>query len=153
MAKRTSTVELAHLASSQDGPGAASEPTLMDQAGAAVGKLIGLAADGAPLVTVDGATGRAPARTCLPLEADDVGRDVVLLFEGGNRDKPIVMGLVQRPGERKAIVLNAEDGITLRSGVASITLTRDGKIVIRGAHVVSHASGVNRIRGGSVELN
>jgi len=125
----------------------------MAQTGASVGKLVGLAADRGPIVTVDGSTGRIPARTCLPLDSDDVGRDVVLLFEGGNRDKPIVMGLVQRPGERKAIVLTAEDGITLRSGVASITLDRDGKIVIRGAHVVSHASGVNRIRGGSVELN
>jgi hypothetical protein len=41
----------------------------------------------------------------------------------------------------------------LRCGEGSITLTRDGKIVLRGKHIVTHASGVNRIRGGSVELN
>jgi hypothetical protein len=41
----------------------------------------------------------------------------------------------------------------LRCGEASISLSRDGKVVIRGRHIVSHASGVNRIRGGSVELN
>ena len=53
----------------------------------------------------------------------------------------------------KHVALSAHDSITLRCGDASITLNREGKIVIRGAHVVTHASGVNRIRGASVELN
>jgi hypothetical protein len=51
------------------------------------------------------------------------------------------------------VSITARESITLKCGDASITLNRDGKIVLRGAHVVSHASGVNRIRGGSVELN
>lgn len=53
----------------------------------------------------------------------------------------------------ETISLQASKEIELRCGKASITLTRAGKIVIRGAHVVTHSSGANRIRGGSVELN
>ena len=53
----------------------------------------------------------------------------------------------------RTLTVNATDSIILRCGAASITLHHDGRIVLRGVHVVSHASGVNRIRGGSVELN
>ncbi|MEP7119602.1 MAG: hypothetical protein ABJE95_01785, partial [Byssovorax sp.] len=36
---------------------------------------------------------------------------------------------------------------------SSITLTRAGKILIRGAYVLTRSSGVNRIQGGSVQIN
>jgi hypothetical protein len=97
-----------------------------------------------------------------------LGRDVLLAFEHGDRRLPIVIGCVRGPassglpaipgqitveadGER--LVVSARDQIVLRCGKASVTLSADGKIVVRGTHVVSHASGVNRIRGGSVQLN
>ncbi len=54
-------------------------------------------------------------------------------------------------GRRK--VITAEDEIVLRCGKASITLTKAGKILIRGAYVSSRSSGVNRIKGGSVQIN
>ena len=50
-------------------------------------------------------------------------------------------------------VLEGEDEVVLRCGEASITLRRNGKIVIRGAYVESHAAGTNRIKGGSVRIN
>lgn len=50
-------------------------------------------------------------------------------------------------------VITAEDEIVLRCGKASITLTKAGKILIRGAYVSSRSSGVNRIKGGSVQIN
>jgi hypothetical protein len=40
-----------------------------------------------------------------------------------------------------------------RFGQASITLTRAGKVLIRGAYLLSRSSGVNLITGGSVEIN
>ncbi|WP_437293139.1 DUF6484 domain-containing protein [Sorangium sp. So ce426] len=58
---------------------------------------------------------------------------------------------VTRDGER--LVLTAEREIVLQCGEASITLTRAGKILLRGAYVSSRATGVNRIQGGSVEIN
>lgn len=49
--------------------------------------------------------------------------------------------------------LTAEKEIVLRVGDASITLTRAGKIVLRGTYVLSRSSGVNKIKGGSVQIN
>jgi hypothetical protein len=53
----------------------------------------------------------------------------------------------------KRVVLEGEDEVVLRCGEASITLRRNGKVVIRGAYVESHAAGTNRIKGGSVRIN
>ncbi len=50
-------------------------------------------------------------------------------------------------------VITAEDEIVLRCGKASITLTKAGKVLVRGAYVSSRSSGVNRIKGGSVQIN
>ena len=61
-----------------------------------------------------------------------------------------VMGPVDLFGE---IVLEARKGMTLRVGEGSITLRADGKILIKGKDLVSHARRMNRIRGGSVSLN
>lgn len=54
-------------------------------------------------------------------------------------------------GER--VLLTADRDIELRCGKASITLTRAGKIIIRGEYVLSRSTGVNKIKGGSVQLN
>ncbi|ATB41050.1 hypothetical protein CYFUS_006512 [Cystobacter fuscus] len=78
---------------------------------------------------------------------------------------PIITGLVlgrsEQPssgsrsikldGER--LVLSADREIVLRCGEASITLTRDGKVVVKGANLVQTATGLNRIRGASVQIN
>ncbi len=53
----------------------------------------------------------------------------------------------------KRISFEAEDDIVLKCGKASITLTRAGKVLIKGEYVLSHSSGENRIRGGSVSVN
>jgi hypothetical protein len=54
-------------------------------------------------------------------------------------------------GER--VVLEGSREITLKCGEASITLRRDGKIVVRGVYVETFARGVNRIKGGAVKIN
>jgi hypothetical protein len=103
-----------------------------------------------------------------------VGREVVVMFEEGEADKPIVVGVIQPPPsvrpaagpetpsqpaaleaklDGRQIVLSAEREIVLRCGQASITLTRAGKVLIRGAYLLSRSSGVNRIKGGSVQIN
>ena len=53
----------------------------------------------------------------------------------------------------KRVVLEAADEIVLRCGEASITLRRNGRVVIRGTHVESRSRGVNRIKGGAVQIN
>lgn len=53
----------------------------------------------------------------------------------------------------QAITFEAEQVVSLRCGKASIQLQRDGSVLIRGAYVLSRASGTNRIRGGNVQIN
>lgn len=53
----------------------------------------------------------------------------------------------------KRVVLEGQEEVVLKCGEASITLTRSGKVVIRGKYLLSRSSGVNRILGGSVQVN
>ena len=104
---------------------------------------------------------------------------VVLLFENGNPRLPIIVGLVPaepgavllgsllqapaaapapaKPAEArvdgKRVVLEGDNEVVLRCGEASITLRRDGKVILRGAYIETTATGLNRIRGGSVKIN
>lgn len=103
-----------------------------------------------------------PARLATPVTSDDEGREVALMFEEGDPRRPIVMGKMVSPlaagsteaaADGRRVEINAEEEIVLRCGESSITLTRAGKIIIRGAYVLSRSSGVNRIQGGSVEIN
>ena len=134
--------------------------TLPEIRGTVTGIFVGVAPRGLPLVDVSGV--RLLARSCVQLHVRDVGKEVLVAFDSAHPETPIVLGVIQPPivpeamevtMDGKNVALSAHDSITLRCGDASITLNREGKIVIRGAHVVTHASGVNRIRGASVELN
>jgi Domain of unknown function (DUF6484) len=134
------------------------------------GMLTGYSEHGEPLVDFPGnpAGQPAPAVSTVPLEAAFAGRECVLAFEDGDAGRPILVGLTQAPlapeivspqksvetvVDGKRLVLTAEDEIVLRCGRASITLTRAGKILIRGAYLLNRSSGVNRIKGGSVQIN
>ncbi len=96
-------------------------------------------------------------------------RGVVLLFARGEVVQPILIGLAQANPVVEAELVGAEpssarvdgrrvelegrDEVVLRCGKASITLRRNGRIVIRGVQVESRASGRNRIKGGAVLIN
>ena len=53
----------------------------------------------------------------------------------------------------KRVTIEAQDEIVLRCGQASITLRRNGRIVVRGTYVETRARGINRIKGGAVQIN
>src|SRR5205085_4964280 len=74
---------------------------------------------------------------------------------------PIILGVVREPGTEMArmtstpstldvsvdddrICLSASREIVLQCGDASITLTRSGRVLIKGAYVLSRASGYNK---------
>ncbi|WP_204985400.1 MULTISPECIES: DUF6484 domain-containing protein [Mesorhizobium] len=134
--------------------------------GLVIGTFIGRNQSGDPIVSVpEGIESRlVTARAATILEASDFGADVVVMFEGGDPDRAIVLGRLLHPtpvtagdvaatvdGER--LELCAEREIVLRCGKASITLTRTGKIILRGTYILSRSSGPNKIKGGSIQLN
>ena len=131
--------------------------------GAVTATLVGFNSAGLPLVEAPLAPRRAAlsARSSVSLGVSDVGKQVVVVVDEQNPDSPIIIGIIQPAvatvaqivADGRDVVVSAEQSITLKCGEASITLQRDGRIVIRGKHVVTHATGVNRIRGGSVQLN
>jgi hypothetical protein len=139
--------------------------------GAVVGTLVAFADEGrTPLVVYRGQPGTAAvrARATISLDGSDIGRDAVLMFEDGEPTRPIIVGCLQNSngatltggreevdveadGER--LVVSAKERIVLRCGKASITLTKEGKLILQGAYVSSQSSGVLRIKGGSVHIN
>jgi hypothetical protein len=107
-----------------------------------------------------------PARALCALSAEDSGREIALLFEDGDRSRPLIIGRIVDPARQDApeqaatvirdgetVKITAEDRIELRVGKSVIIMEKDGHITIRGKHLVSHAAASNRIRGGSVNLN
>jgi hypothetical protein len=134
-------------------------------AGVVLGIFLGFADDGDALVDYPGnPTGCAiRARAAAVIDARDRGRDAALLFEDRDPMRPIIVGLIQAaasPSNALSVERDGEDveitakrQIVLRCGEASITLTRSGKVLIRGKYVLSRSSGVNMIKGGVVHLN
>ncbi|WP_426752912.1 DUF6484 domain-containing protein [Myxococcus sp. Y35] len=106
-------------------------------------------------------------------EAISQRRGAFLLFEEDDLSRPVLVGLSQavspspllealfgggEPGldaqvDGRRVVLEGEEEVVLRCGEASITLRRNGKVLIRGLQVETHAAGTNRIKGASVKVN
>lgn len=92
-------------------------------------------------------------------EENDISRPVIIdVIRDRIAPDPSSMDLernhlddVQIDGE--TITFDAKKQIVLRCGKSSITLTRAGKVLIRGAYLLNRSSGVNRIKGGSVHIN
>ena len=158
-----------------------------------VGRLVAWDPSRGPLVSfAGGPAAPVAARSIIPLDRAAVDaaiaseRGVLLSFEDGQPNAPIITGLLQAlvpdpahadPGAELAepeletelplsegdalearidgrrVELEAADEIVLRCGKASIVLRRNGRIVIRGTYVETRSRGVNRIKGGSVEIN
>ena len=141
------------------------------------GCLAGIDDSGRLLIVVDGSSKPQVALTTVRMSRDEfresVGERVVIDFDGG---KPIVTGIIQTkatlalrevleiaaPIERPSNVIvdnqaqhiiEAQEELTLKCGKASITLRKNGKVIIRGVDVLTDADGCNRIRGGVVDIN
>lgn len=139
--------------------------------GVVVGELLALADNGVtPLVRFEGQPGPSAlrARSTVDLHGPHIGQPVVLMFDGGDPTRPIVMGVVRQSAgwplpeppaqvdvdtDGQRLIVSAKEQMVLRCGKASITLTKAGKVLIEGSYVLSRSTGVNRIKGGSVQLN
>ncbi len=145
-------------------------------AGVVLGRLVALPAPDQAVVALRDRESAATVRVrrLAGLTEEDIGRQVALMFEAGDPERPVIIGRVEAAPapvaeaaaadakratnepvtlNAETIVLTGEKEIVLRCGKASITLTRAGKVLIRGAYLLSRSSGVNRIKGGSVQIN
>jgi hypothetical protein len=128
-----------------------------------LGEVHALDPTGQPLVDFPGNPRGAPIQALAAGTHDDsiVGRTVALAFLGGDRSMPLVLGVVCAGGapateierDQGRRVIEAQHEIVLRCGKASITLTRAGKVLVRGAYVSLRSSGMQRIIGASVHIN
>jgi hypothetical protein len=133
-----------------------------------IGRVVGIAKDGAPLVDFPA----NPAGTPVPALATacyrqvPTGRAVALMFLDGDPARPLAIGVVAQPDATSGracgsgaeppvdrLTLAATREIVLQCGRASIVLTRAGKVLVRGAYVSLLSSGVQRITGASVQIN
>ena len=149
--------------------------------GVRIGHICGVDEEGQILIDFPGnSAGPLPARFAesikqkLQLHSGPADDKVLIVFENDDPYLPIIIDIIcdaiQMPQKTDDIALqvketdevyvdgrritfDASEQIELRCGKASITLTRAGKILIRGAYLLSRSSGVNRIKGGSVQLN
>ncbi len=101
-------------------------------------------------------------------------QDVLLAFENNDPLRPIIIDtlsslideVVQTKDldlkiddlkdvsiDGKNITFDAKEQIVLKCGKASIILTRVGKVIIRGSYILNRSSGVNKIKGGTVQIN
>jgi hypothetical protein len=149
--------------------------------GLLMGQIVQLTHEGRALVDFDGAAQPVEAASALGDSAvagvNLVGLPVLLWIDPAS-NSPVILGIVRdrvvadRPASEKhskrrttkpealqvqvdgeRLVLEAKQQIELRCGESSITLRKDGKILIKGADLVSRASRSNRIKGASVEIN
>lgn len=143
-----------------------------------IGRLSALGPAGEILVEYEGSTRVARSTSGVSrselVKPGNRGRDVLLLFEVGDPNRPIIIGLMDDPLEHlvsmevapkpadqpkevvvdgKRVTIEAEEEVVLKCGAGSITLRKDGKIIIKGTHLLSRSSGPNRIKGGSVDIN
>lgn len=110
-----------------------------------------------------------PARCTVALRRALMGRDVLVVFVDGDPRAPVIIGVLEpRPllagdapsklpasvtvdGDRH--VIEADREVVLRCGDANITLTRAGKVIIKGSYILSRSSGYNKIKGAAIDLN
>ncbi len=108
-------------------------------------------------------------RSTVALKRAFCGREVLVLCEAGDLQQPIIIGVIephalqtdpaismptataQVDGER--YLIEAEREVVLRCGDASITLTRAGKVIIKGTYILSRSSGYNKIKGAAIDIN
>jgi hypothetical protein len=131
--------------------------------------------DEGPHVQLDPGGPSVAARLAVPVTRDRLDlaiadcHQTVVLFENGDRARPIIVGFIEatatpvQPAESRPVVeadvdgrrvrVTAQDEIVLQCGSASVTLRRNGRVIIRGTYVETRSDGTNRIKGGQVQIN
>ena len=136
--------------------------------------------EGRELLVEYGQEGPMPTRLVAALDRrellrpENARREVLLVFERGDPERPIIVDMMERemdlpvsvsaaevaPREKpeafidgKRVVIEGREEVVLRCGKGYIMIRADGKIVVKGTHLLSRSTGVNKIKGGAVRIN
>ena len=71
----------------------------------------------------------------------------------GEKAREAKPGRLEVAVDGEKVTLEAEHDIELKCGQASITLRYDGRIELRGTHILSASRGPNRVKGATIALN
>ena len=135
--------------------------------GVLAAEVIGADSSGRPIVAWNGVAVVALALWTpgAPPWSDSIGARVLIAFQNGDETQPIVLGLLEPPPAAvetteprdartpETLRLAAGRELVIECGEAKISLRKDGRIEIRGTHLISRSSGPNKIKGGSVFIN
>lgn len=138
------------------------------------GVVTGLLENGLPVVAVAGqSTKFIVSRSLQQLASSGLasGTEVLIACDEGYPTRAILLGVVTslekadvdvasprtRPAmarlDGRSVVLEADSEIVLRCGKGSLTLTADGRIVMKGVEITSRALRKHKIKGGTVDIN
>ncbi|MCA9199230.1 MAG: hypothetical protein KDA87_16910 [Planctomycetales bacterium] len=138
-----------------------------------IGTLVGISASGVPLVEFPGNhAGPQEAMTAVQLTCEDearthVGREVMLHLEAeGDRivlmsflherivaDRQDSTGSQSGSQKSKSLHLEADSELQLTCGKSSLVMKKNGKVLLKGIDIVSHAENRQRIVGGEIKIN
>jgi len=148
-----------------------------------IGIVIDISSTGSPLIDYPGNSSNSPvpALATVDINQASIGRQVAILFANGDLTQPVVIGLIRNmvdsfsdnekldansnnkeiqnlksidvKVDEENLVFSAKNQVTFKCGKASITLTKAGKVIISGEYVISKSTGVNSLKGGSIQLN
>lgn len=148
-----------------------------------IGYVVAILSDDQVSVAIPGRAATLTARLAAQLtharlqEAIESRRGAVILVDGESYERTFLLGLLeplppappdptpeqQSPAEQPRVIEADVDGkrvrivggdeIVLECGNASITLRRNGRVIIRGTYVETDSTGTNRIKGAAVRIN
>jgi hypothetical protein len=123
------------------------------------GEVLGTADDGRIMVLREGPE-TAEVWRCEMLETTDgtcltlAAGDPVMVCGVSTKHDAVILGRIGvSRTTRDNLTIEVGKSLVLKCGDGSITIRADGKILIKGKDLVSHAQRVNRIKGGSVAIN
>lgn len=126
------------------------------------GTVVEVSPDGRPVVEIPG-EGRHTAMTVWmrdqPGWSECTGSRVAVGFMEDDQGRhALVLGLLDPPKVNPAprpevLKFESTRELVIECGKSKIAMRADGRIEIRGGHLVSRSSGPNKIKGGSVHIN
>jgi len=144
------------------------ERTLTQVPGVSVLRVEGVDTEGRPLVQPEGREAPCSADVvwmkAAPAWDRCTGLRVLVAFPDGEDGEPVVLGLLDAPphagdpGQKKKekekrVRIEGKEEVVIECGKSKISLRSDGRIEIRGGHLISRSSGPNKVKGATVHIN